>query len=127
MKILTVDDSKIIRKVVASTIEALGYETLMACHGREALEVLEKHPDEVGLVLLDWNMPVMDGLACLKAIRADERFRTIPVMMLTTESEGARIAAAIRAGATHYLTKPFSPEALSTHILECLGQGGEPA
>lgn len=124
MKILTVDDSKIIRKVVASTIEALGYEPLMAGHGKEALEVLEKHVDDVVLVLLDWNMPVMDGLACLKAIRADERFSGIPVMMLTTESEGARIATAIRAGATHYLTKPFSPEALSTHILECLGQGG---
>ena len=124
MKILTVDDSKIIRKVVASTIEALGYEVLAAANGREALEELGKHPDDVGLVLLDWNMPVMDGLACLKALRADDRFRALPVMMLTTESEGARIAQAIRAGATHYLTKPFSPEALAMHILECLGQGG---
>ncbi len=127
MKILTVDDSKLIRKVVTGTVEALGYEVLAAGHGREALELLEKHFDEVGLVLLDWNMPVMDGLECLKAIRADDRFRSIPVMMLTTESEGARIATAIRAGASHYLTKPFSPEALATHILECLGQGGSTA
>ncbi len=124
MKILSVDDSRILRKIVGGVIESLEYEPLFAANGAEALEVLEKEWEEVSLVLLDWNMPVMDGFSCLQHILEDDRFQTIPVMMLTTESERGRIAQAVKEGARNYVTKPFTPEALVTKILECLGLGG---
>ncbi len=124
MKILTVDDSKIMQKIVSGVIELAGYEPLRAANGEEALELLKKHHDEIALVLLDWNMPVMDGITCLIEIRAIEDYESIPVMMVTTESERSRMGQAIQAGANHYCSKPFTPEDLATKILECLGMGG---
>lgn len=124
MKILIVDDSKIIHKIVGSILEMLGYEPDCALNGADALEVLHKNPDDFSLVLLDWNMPVMDGIDCLRAIKADPVLSGIPVMMLTTESEAGRMALALREGAANYCTKPFTPEGLATKILECLGLGG---
>jgi len=124
MKILTVDDSKIIRKIVSGVIEMAGYEPVGAADGEEALGLLEKHHEEVALVLLDWNMPVMDGLTCLRRIRVNEAWQRIPVMMVTTESERDRMTEAIQEGANNYCSKPFTPESLATKILECLGMGG---
>jgi len=124
MKILTVDDSRIIRKIVSGVIEMAGYEPVGAANGEEALGLLEKHHEEVALVLLDWNMPVMDGLTCLRRIRANAAWKHIPVMMVTTESERDRMTEAIQAGANNYCAKPFTPESLATRILECLGMGG---
>jgi len=123
-KILAVDDSKIMLKIIAGSIEMLNYEPLKATHGKEALEVLEKNADEVALILLDWNMPEMNGLDTLKAIKADPRYQEIPVMMVTTESEQKNIIQAIKAGAKHYLTKPFNQQDLAVRIMESLGLGG---
>lgn len=123
MKILTVDDSKIIRRLISQAIELLDGETLMAENGAEALEVLQKNPD-TALVLMDWNMPVMNGVDCLRAIKEDDELKHIPVMMVTTESESGRIAEAIRLGAIQYVTKPCSTEELAAKMLEALGQGG---
>ncbi len=123
MKILTVDDSAIVRKIVSGVIEMTGYEAVGAENGQEALDVLHAQGNEVCLVVLDWNMPVMDGLSCLKAIRADDRLKDMPVMMLTTESERERMAEALQEGANHYCSKPFTPETLATKIMECLGLG----
>lgn len=122
-KILAVDDSAMMQRIIAGAIEALGYEALPAGNGQEALSVLAKRGDEIALVMLDWNMPVMDGLATLEAIRADVRYVSIPVMMVTTECERVRVAQALKAGAHHYLTKPFAPQDLAVRILECLGNG----
>lgn len=121
MKILSVDDSKIIRRLVTSMIESLDYEPLEAEHGAEALEVLAKEKSEIALVILDWNMPVMDGLTCLEAIKADPELSEIPVMMLTTESQATKIAQALKAGASNYLTKPFTQEELFGKIFDTLG------
>lgn len=123
MKVLIVDDSKIIHKIVSSVVEMTGYESIHAFNGEEAVEMLRKSSDEVALVILDWNMPVMNGIDCLKEIKADDEIKGIPVMMLTTESERGRMAEAIREGAAHYCTKPFTPESLASKILECLGLG----
>jgi two-component system, chemotaxis family, chemotaxis protein CheY len=123
-KILAVDDSKIMLKIIAGSIEMLNYEALKANHGKEALEVLAKNADEVALILLDWNMPEMNGLETLKAIKADPRYQDIPVMMVTTESEQKNIISAIKAGAKHYLTKPFNQQDLAVRIMESLGLGG---
>ncbi len=121
MKILTVDDSKLIRRLVKSIADSLDCECLEAENGQEALEVLEKEAASVDLVLLDWNMPVMDGMSCLKAIKADDRFSEIPVMMVSTESQAGRMVQAVREGAASYVTKPFTREDLAQKIIEALG------
>ncbi len=124
MIILSVDDSRIIRKIVSGVIEMAGYEPMGAENGEAALEILRENQEDVALVVLDWNMPVMDGITCLRAIRADEELASIPVMMLTTESERERMTEAIQAGANNYCSKPFTPESLAVKIMECLGMGG---
>jgi two-component system, chemotaxis family, chemotaxis protein CheY len=123
MKILSVDDSATIRRLIKNALDVIGYELLEANNGKEALEVLEKYHSETALILLDWNMPVMDGLEALKKMKADPRFSPIPVTMVTTETERAKIIAAIEAGAKNYIMKPFSQEELIGKIMECLGIG----
>lgn len=119
-KILAVDDSKIIRKILTGAIETLGFEAVEACHGKEAIELANKHTGEIFLVLLDWNMPELDGYSTLEQLKSDPKTQDIPVMMVTTESEKANIIRAIQAGAKHYLTKPFTQEDLISRMLECL-------
>ncbi len=123
MKILTADDSATIRRIIKGTIEVLGHECLQAEDGQIAMEILEKDFSDIGLVLLDWNMPNLNGLETLTKIKGDDRFKDIPVMMVTTVSEKANIAKAIAVGATNYVTKPFSAEDLSSRIMECIGMG----
>jgi two-component system, chemotaxis family, chemotaxis protein CheY len=120
MYIMTVDDSRIMRKVVSGSIEALGFDYIEAADGLECLSKLDQYEGQISLILLDWNMPNMDGFTTLKHIRANEATQHIPVMMVTTESERNRMVEAIRAGATQYLSKPFSEEDLMTKMVECL-------
>lgn len=119
--IMSVDDSSIIRKIIRGVSETLGYDFLEAGDGQQALDLLEEHYNDVVLVVMDWNMPVKDGFQALVEIKADPRFKRIPVMMATTESERSNIIKAIQAGAKHYVTKPFTQEDLLTRIAECLG------
>ena len=121
MKILSVDDSSIIRKIIRSAVGVLGCELYEAEDGEEALVLLEHKYTEIDLVLLDWNMPGMNGLEVLEAMKNDPRFRSLPIMMVTTESEKSNIVRAIRAGAINYLTKPFTSEELIGKIMECTG------
>lgn len=123
MKILSVDDSSVIRKIIRGAVEVLEYELLEASDGLEGLSVLEEHYKEIELILLDWNMPGMNGFKFLQTIKAHPEFKKIPVMMVTTESEKNNIVKAIQAGAVHYMTKPFAMEELMKRILECLGKG----
>ena len=99
-------------------------ELLEASDGIEALDLLEEEYKRVDLILLDWNMPRLDGMEVLKRLKADRRFRSIPVMMVTTESERENIVRAIQHGAVHYLLKPFTIEELIKRIMESLGKGG---
>jgi two-component system chemotaxis response regulator CheY len=124
MKILTVDDSRMIRMIIINTLKSLGYEALEAANADKALEVLEEKSSEINLILLDWNMPGMNGYDLLKIIKSSDRFKHIPVMMVTTEGERKNVIKAIQSGADNYLTKPFTPEDLSIKILECLGLSG---
>ncbi|MBF0446268.1 MAG: response regulator [Magnetococcales bacterium] len=123
MKLLTIDDSKTMRRIIKSVGATLGYEVLEAEHGLHALEILRSSSDEIGLIMLDWNMPGMNGLKVLQIIKASDAWKHIPVMMVTTESEKGHIIQAIKCGAIQYVTKPFAPEALASKIMESLGMG----
>ena len=125
MKLLVVDDSSVIRKVIKAAADVLQLETLEAEDGIEALEKLAAHYQETDLVLLDWNMPEMNGYDVLVEIKTNDKYKHIPVMMVTTEGQQSSIVAAVRAGADNYLVKPFAVEELETKIVECLGLAGE--
>jgi len=125
MKLLIVDDSFIIRRIIKSTVDVLQMETIEAQDGMEALEILSEKHNEIDLVLLDWNMPEMSGYDVLVEIKNNSQYQDIPVMMVTTEGQQSNIVAAVRAGASNYLTKPFTTDELETKILECIGAEGD--
>lgn len=113
---LVVDDARVIRILLSHRLRELGFEILEAGNGKEALEKLSQAPS-VQLALIDWNMPVMGGIDCLKAIRADARFASLPVVMVTNETEIEFIVKALEVGATDYIMKPFTPEVISEKLL----------
>ena len=116
MRALVVDDSRAMRSIIRRHLDELGIEVDEAGSGAEALFVLNhiKTPD---VILLDWNMPEMNGLECLRRLRADPATADLPVMMVTTESEMAQVALALDAGANEYLMKPFDRQALLEKLL----------
>jgi two-component system chemotaxis response regulator CheY len=111
MLALVIDDSRAVRAILRAMLQEVGLETVEAAHGEEALAALEEHP-EAALALLDWNMPVMDGFEFLTRVRAKPEFRSLRILMVTTETEADQVAKALAAGADEYLMKPFSKEAL---------------
>lgn len=125
MRILSVDDVQWIRKMIKGTVEALGGELLEASDGMEALTVLEKNVGNIDLILLDLNMPKMDGFDVLRAIKSDHRSSNIPVIMVTTANEKEKIIKAIQAGASNYLIKPFTEQELAKKIQACTGLAHE--
>lgn len=112
MKVIVVDDSRAIRSVIARMMREMGFAVVEAGNGQDAIASLEAMPEKPDLVLLDWNMPVMDGYACLQAIRSHPANSVIKVMMITTETEVERMQQALLAGANEYMMKPFTPDAL---------------
>ncbi len=123
MKLLVVDDSMVMRRILGSAAAVLGAECVEAGDGVQALARLEADPAGFNLVCLDWNMPVMGGLEFLGRLRADPRWKEIPVLMVTTEGSRESIIAALKAGATGYLTKPFNQQDLQSKMMDCLGLG----
>jgi two-component system chemotaxis response regulator CheY len=111
MKALIVDDSKAIRSIIGKHLKGLGFEVVEAVSGVEALVQLKKMGG-ADIALLDWNMPEMDGFEFLRRVRSDPDFSELRVMMVTTESEMSQVAKALEAGASEYLMKPFTREAL---------------
>lgn len=121
MKLIVADDSRLIRGIIEKTVASIGFDAVQAGNGKEALDMLEADGKDINLVLLDWNMPLMNGIDVIKSMRKDDRFKKIPVLMISTESEDDRIQEAISAGAQGYLTKPFTGDKLIDaikHILE---------
>ena len=123
MRMLTADDSSVIRKIIRSAAAVLEIELLEAEDGLQALKVLEEGDGKVDLILLDWNMPGMNGYEVLKMVKQNPKLKKIPVMMVTTESQKENIVLAVKAGAAHYMIKPFTMDELTKKIMECLGQG----
>jgi two-component system chemotaxis response regulator CheY len=115
MKILLVDDSNTMRRIQRNTLEKLGHtDVTEAQDGADAMAKLKEGGFQ--LVLMDWNMPVMTGIEALKKIKSDPGLKSIPVIMVTSESEKTKIIEAIQAGAANYVVKPFQPETLSEKI-----------
>jgi two-component system chemotaxis response regulator CheY len=108
---MVVDDSRAVRMIIARTLKELGYEVIEAGNGLQALDALTNR-GAVDVVLADWNMPEMDGLQLLKALRATPAYRDLPVIMVTTEAEIEQMVVAVAAGATEYVMKPFMKEIL---------------
>jgi len=121
--VLIVDDSKPMRAVIKKVIRASGFdvgEFFEAGNGKEALSVLDAN--WLDLVVSDYNMPEMDGLALLKAIKSDENTRSIPVVMVTTEGSARRVEAFMAEGAAAYVKKPFTPEEIRGKLNAILGE-----
>ncbi|MFC7581166.1 response regulator [Schaalia naturae] len=114
MKALVIDDSRVMRRIVGGQLRGLGFSVVEAGNGQEAMEVLAEQDEggAVDLACVDWNMPVMDGLSFVTAVRARKEWRGVTLMMVTTESERDQIVRALAAGAHEYLIKPFTPDAL---------------
>jgi two-component system, chemotaxis family, chemotaxis protein CheY len=108
--ILTVDDSASMRQMVAFTLKSAGFTVVQAADGVEGLEVAQG--TKVALVLVDQNMPRMDGISMVKAMRKLPQYKSTPILMLTTESSDQMKAAGKAAGATGWLVKPFDPARL---------------
>ncbi len=115
MRVLVIDDSRAMRAILRQMLTGAGFEVTEAAHGREGLERL-RQAGPFGLLVVDWNMPEMDGLSFVKALRADAAYAAVPVLMVTTETEMARMAEALEAGASEYVMKPFTREDLLSKL-----------
>ena len=116
MTIMVVDDSRIMRNAVKGFFSGMNIPCsyVEAADGEEALSLLES--DSIDLVLLDWNMPKLSGIDFLKAVRANSKYKTLPIIMVTSESAKFSVIEALKNGATDYVTKPINPELFKEKI-----------
>ena len=119
MRIFIIDDSRTMRNIQKNTLATLGHTEIgEAGDGQDALSRVDAfNPD---LILLDWNMPVMDGITFARQYRATGR--KVPIIMVTTEAEKTRVIEAIKAGVNNYIVKPFTPESFSQKINETIAR-----
>jgi len=111
MKILVVDDMSTMRRIVKNIMKQLGFANVEeAENGQDALEKLRA--ESFGFIIADWNMPVMTGIDLLRAIRADDKLKAIPVLMVTAEAQKENLMEAIQAGVSNYIVKPFTAEVI---------------
>ena len=119
-KILIVDDAASMRGLVAMTLKKSGYEVVEASDGKDALTKLSS-VGKVDLIITDLNMPNMDGIELIKTLKADMKYRFIPVIMLTTESQEAKKEEGRKAGAKAWIVKPFKPDVLVNVVKKIIG------
>lgn len=117
--ILAVDDSASIRQMVSFTLKSAGYEVIEAVDGMDGLE--KAKAKSANLILTDQNMPRMDGLTLIRNLRALPQYKTVPILMLTTESSDAMKSQGRSAGATGWLVKPFDPQKLIEVVRKVIG------
>jgi two-component system, chemotaxis family, chemotaxis protein CheY len=111
MQALVIDDSRAVRLLIGNILREQGFDVSDAGDGQQGLDKLRENP-EIGLVLVDWNMPVMDGLEFIQAVRRSRHWDSVRIVMVTTETESEQVQRAITAGANEYVMKPFTPEVL---------------
>ena len=117
--ILAIDDSASIRQMVGFTLKSSGYEVVEAVDGMDGLD--KAKGKSFNLILTDQNMPRMDGLTLIKSLRALPQYKTVPILMLTTESSDAMKQQGRAAGATGWLVKPFDPQKLVEVVKKVIG------
>ena len=122
MNVVIADDSKVMRSIIGKAVDLLGHNILYACNGQEVMDYLEKCGDEIELILLDWNMPVLTGFEVLQRMQENFKYQNIPVLMVSTEAEDQKVAQAKKAGACGYLAKPFTMEDLASAIKSATDQ-----
>jgi two-component system chemotaxis response regulator CheY len=119
MRALIVDDSRAIRGIIGKMLREVGFEIVEAGHGIEAMQRL-KEAGPVDVMLVDWNMPEMNGYEFLCSVRANRDYCAIPLMMVTSETEMSQMSKALEAGANEYVMKPFTKDVI-TEKLSLLG------
>lgn len=115
LKILVVDDFESMRRIVKQMLNGLGFRDItLADDGQSALPLLQQ--GNFGLLITDWNMPQMEGIELVRAVRADPRLKNLPILMVTAEAQRERIIQAAQAGVNEYIVKPFVPATLRAKL-----------
>lgn len=121
MRVLIVDDYKTMLRIVGNLLKQLGFQHIdEATDGKMALEKLKDH--KYGMIISDWNMEPMTGYDLLKAVRADETYKNVPFIMVTAESKPENVKAAVQAGVTNYIIKPFNANTLKSKLVAVFGE-----
>jgi two-component system, chemotaxis family, chemotaxis protein CheY len=121
LKLLVVDDSSTMRRIIKNTLARLGYKDILeGADGLEGWAAMDANPD-IDMLITDWNMPEMNGLELVKKVRADDRFKDVPIIMVTTEGGKAEVITALKAGVNNYIVKPFTPQVLKEKLAAVMG------
>ncbi len=118
-RVMTVDDSASVRQMVAFTLKQGGYDVVEAVDGHDGVSKLSGH--QVDMIITDLNMPNLDGIGLIRAVRANPSTRSVPIIMLTTESQEGRKQEGKTAGATGWVVKPFKPDQLLAVVKRVIG------
>jgi two-component system chemotaxis response regulator CheY len=119
-KVLIIDDSRSIRMILKRMMTELGFQVLEAENGQVGLNVLAEQSSDIAFIMVDWNMPEMNGLELIRAVRANPDYSDIWIVMVTSESEASHVTTALEDGADEYVMKPFD-KGIITDKLEMLG------
>ena len=115
LKVLVVDDMSTMRRIVKNVLKQIGFSDMVeAENGQDALNKLKA--GDIGFIVSDWNMPVMQGIDLLRAVRADAELKHLPFLMVTAEAQKDNIIEAVQAGVSNYVVKPFTAEALQEKL-----------
>ena len=115
LKVLVVDDMSTMRRIVKNVLKQIGFSDMVeAENGQDALNKLKA--GDIGFIVSDWNMPVMQGIDLLRAVRADAELKHLPFLMVTAEAQKDNIIEAVQAGVSNYVVKPFTAEALQAKL-----------
>ena len=119
IKVLIVDDFATMRRILKNILKQIGFKNILeADDGTTALEVLDRQT--IDLIISDWNMPKMTGLELLKSVRASEKYKKTPFLMVTAEAQKQNVIEAVQAGVSNYVVKPFTAEAISEKLTKIL-------
>ena len=125
MRFLIVDDSATMRRILVNSLQRIGFTDCV--EAEDGLQALEKFTPDISFVITDWNMPTMSGIQFARTLRGHANGKTVPILMVTTRSAREDIAAAVEAGVSGYLVKPFTPQMLKEKIDHALSTAVAPA
>jgi two-component system chemotaxis response regulator CheY len=116
VRAMVIDDSRAIRLILGKMLKELGFEVIDAENGAVAIDRLKTSEKKVDIALVDWNMPEMNGYEFVCAVRKDDAYKDLPLMMVTTETEMSQVIKALEAGANEYVMKPFTKEIITEKL-----------